>query len=525
MNIESGKNYISFCYQILALNNDKIDINKYDENMRIQIEKLYDFKQKCCKKFINFIKQIYDKHIYISKKEVIDIYNKNNEELYNLLISNPDYMPIIMMPDVNLSKSNIFFTLYFLKFFYEKYGIKFPYAFSRISDIFENMIEKKSGVEVYGTFKNITLKEEFREEFRDKTLIFIIIDDFSYSGNQLAGHLVCGKFGPLDKKKLDMSSIYDGKMQFDTKIKYYLNIIGMTDTAEKLIKNEFEYPDLHLIIPKAIIKVTAKFSDILKSFTDQYIIENDLYILRFHGPKNNGKIGISSEFYNIFKTNEELSLVIPFHKYPDIVSTVQFLCAFRTYDNSYIVDHNQFCILYPLFKEKLRELVFNKGFINIDDIVNFEMYIKLDNILKTGKVDKDIKWLTKCDNKNDSEMIKLIESCNIDKTHKIFNCNKICPSFYSTIDYVTDLKEIKTKVLQTKLIVAKDVSTNIVYDEPITFKVIFRNYELENKIIQNEYSYGEYIEKSKHRMVGGFLEYHDNKQKYTNLKYIITSLN
>jgi hypothetical protein len=503
MTIKMAEDLIAFCYYFLIEQNyHNLDLNSFDDISMINFDRIDEYSRKYqhTRKFTQLIKELYSKYRYISKKEIIDIIDKNIKELYELLSTNSKYIPIIIITNESFKKSNIFFTAYFLKRFYEMYRIKIPYAFSTVSDIFKNMINKSQDAISFGTFKNITLKDEYELEFKDKTLIIILCDDFSYSGSQLSGHLVKGSGKPLPKiikpTIMNQNNNYNGKMQFDTNVKFFFNIIGLTNKAETLIRNEFDYPDLHIILPKSIIKNSIILNDILKGFTPEHIYDNDIFILH----NSYDYITIQSQFYQIC-ADVDLALVLPFHKYPDYVSTVQFLCKFKTLKDQIIIDQNKLNDIYPSFKST----IINHKKFYIDTFFNPEMCDKLKTAISTGIIPEDINWLYKYEPEIDTQFIKLIDSCEIDNTNYSLDCNDLCESasFYKKIKYTLD----------GKLLSDDDKIYENIYS-------IFTKYILTNKITQNGYTYDEYMTRSKNRQYGGKDKYYENKQMYLKINKI-----
>jgi hypothetical protein len=508
MNIEKAKDLIAFCYLLVVENYTDLFLNNYEDNSNIHLERIQEYsdKYKCSRHFSELLKHIYSQCRYISKREIIDIIEKNVVELFELLKKNPDYLPIIIITKSQINKSNLFFTLYFLKRFYENYRIRFPYAFNTVNDIFSNMIIETHTGSTFGTFKNITLRDEYKDVFRGKTLILILTDDFLYSGKQLAGHLVRGSGAPLTKMDNPMKkNKYDGKMSFNTAVKFFINIIGLTDNANNLIRNEFDYPDNHLILPKAIIRENIYFSDIISKLDKDYIYNHDLLILQKNHIDNN--IEIKSEL-NYMMYQDNLTLIIPFHKYPDYISTVQFLCGIKTFNNNFIVDYKKFSDKYPIFKDQIDDLIFIEGsklINNIDPAINEQ----LKTIIDTGRIPENIKWLYKCDSVIDSNMVKLIDSCDIDKTYNLFNCQDVCTSsaFYKNIIYKVHGVPLAAAPIDLGGALTDSVT-------PVTIDLGFENYRRSNKIFQNAYSYDEYMDRYVNKQYGGKDIYYENKQKY-----------
>ena len=117
----------SYLYHLLDVNRDLIkiepqtvlDISMNNNFNPINFDK-YILNNPCMTKYINFLKQIYPVENYICKTDIINIIDKNIDEIVSL-INNQHYIPILIINDNLPSKSNFFYTLYLLKKLQEKH--------------------------------------------------------------------------------------------------------------------------------------------------------------------------------------------------------------------------------------------------------------------------------------------------------------------------------------------------------------------------------------------------------------------
>jgi hypothetical protein len=162
-------NFTEFANKIKNLNIENINIQKYikDYSINMELFNLYERNQTCATKYLNFIKKIYESATYITGENAISQYNKNADSIKKYICD--DYLPIIITTIDNINKSNFFYTLYLLKLLNERYI--YPLFVPNIRKIMD-----KDG--------NILL-----DFLKNKKLLIIFSDDFSYSGIQLANHI------------------------------------------------------------------------------------------------------------------------------------------------------------------------------------------------------------------------------------------------------------------------------------------------------------------------------------------------
>lgn len=413
-------NLKDFCYEFIEENRCFLENLKYydtDHSINKNILNEYISKQTCSIKYYSLIQKMLESVKYISCDEIIKILNKNIDEICNLIdCKERKYIPILITTDSYLKKSNVYFTLYFL-YNLKKKGKYIDY--------------------IYEDIKVILLNSEDPQWIKDNILdydsnnpphfLFIICDDITYSGNQISSH-----FEPKLSYGKDKFKIADN-------IHIYLNFIAFLPQAIIKIKSVIE--SKNLIIPKNSIQINKNDSC---SSVNQFIKNNninkklyDSYIII----KDGNKYSLVSQLDN-YLYNPKASLVYPFYKYPDHVSTFTNICFVKNMNSNIKV---------------LNVDNFNKYF-EIDDnsfIENFndDLEVFIINIIKDENKVKNIiyqiseywdenicriSWIDKCKNVICDDNIKLInngEYKNFNKYNDVSKCYYVIKSFYHNINY------------------------------------------------------------------------------------------
>lgn len=171
-------------------------------------------------------------------------------------------------------------------------------------------------------------------------IVIILCDDISYSGTQLAGHINPSDFGA--------GSLIGQYFKFQSNTYVFLNIIGILPDGISNVLNQFE--DLHnLIIPKYALQFKGKSTSVKNFLTNlthssdynNYLKLNDCYVLVLDTTTTPASIKLSSKLqheYQYFNNTTilDLSLIYPFQKYPDGMSTFTKLCYIKNIDNNII---------------------------------------------------------------------------------------------------------------------------------------------------------------------------------------------
>ena len=339
-------NISNFCYEIIKQNNSIFNnLKKYDIDHTQNIKNIETLvtSQKCCKEYYNFLKIMLESVKYISCDEFIRILDANITEIIKLITDG--YIPILIATSDSISKSNIFYSLYFLNKMNEK-GIKIEHIYEKIKNILDDNVEKN-------------IKEEIGIA-ADKKILIILCDDISFSGSQLATHINETDFGP------GFSEYQKNKLNLNNRIKIYLNVIGLLPSAKKLITNQFTNIQ-NLIIPTSIINLNDVVT-INKLINSQATLNNmsrgnylkliDCYVLL----RNKDTIILESKLKveNSFNDNNylDLDLIYSFQKYPDAQSTYHKLCYIRNFNKMLALNVKKFLIKFQikeeLFCEKIR---------------------------------------------------------------------------------------------------------------------------------------------------------------------------
>ena len=311
-------NLINNLYRLIDQNIDFIqDLKQHNNQSNVSLDSIDEYKEKqqCANTYYTFIKNFLSNITYVSCDKFISIIDKNINELIEL-IDKPNVIPILVVTNSTMGKSNFFYNLYFLNEMRKK-NKKLEYAYGNILEI---MNDDYSGIK-----NNLGIDIE-------KNIILIYCDDISYSGSQLSFQISAEESGIFYMTRTDAGK---GKMPLNPKIKFFINLVGILPDALSKIENEFANKD-NLIIPNSTIRFkNDKVENILKKLGNYRT--NDCIILRKND--NEDEIELSSMmdeyFVNNNKTTKDiksvmaLSLVYPFHKYPDAQSTFGNLCRIK----------------------------------------------------------------------------------------------------------------------------------------------------------------------------------------------------
>ena len=414
-----GHELVTACYKLLNENIDKIHLDYEDDKLNTQNIEDYGNAQPSTKKFMSLMKFIIDKTVYIPVDEFKKRIDTNIDEIKDLT-DNQDYEPVVIIPNSDFDRSYTFFTLYLLKKLQEK-NIKIKYAFIE-NDIVDH-IKKLS--KVY--------------KAKNKKLLIILSDDYSYSGQQIQYRL------------------YKNLIKIDN-VKYYINIAGLTETALEAIITGNPYDNSnkdnkdYIIFPKNIrIDKPLTFYNIIeeiekekgKNYQD-YINENNFYVIE----KQNDNIIVKRQFefimYKYFDAFQ--NIIYSFLKYPDERSFTKNLCRIPAYDEKYYIDYDEFKKVYDKklikYTDDLKDIITDaneyKEIVSNLDSNNSKLPLWIKQCPKTNE-----KYIIQDTNKN--YWITLFNNCdysNIDPNN--FSCITICNkrAFYKFIEYTYNGKKI-----------------------------------------------------------------------------------
>ena len=369
-------NLSNYIYNLIDKNIGLLDMGQYENNFKIHIEYLEDYKrsQPCAIKYLDFIKRIYESVRYVDCDEVIKIYEENAKELIKIMHDNPDIEPIYIFTPAKSEKSNFYLNLYFLNLLKTK-GVILNKIYERVGDV-------------------ITIHDAEINIINDtgKKILLILTDDITYSGTQLNSF---------------MTDSNDNVSILNDKIHYYLNLIGYSKVAKtKILGNKLE---TNIIFPiNAIHEEIKTFEELLTSFLtpeistiDDLILNNDLYRLN----EVEGEYYIDSYFKKIYNIDvmRNKPLIYPFFKYPDKLSLIQNLC-FIINISGIGVDMNLIKLDNKVNLQKVDDILHPNFIYTYCERYKLLMNEELKEnvrLIKSGIKESDINWLIKCNNIND----------------------------------------------------------------------------------------------------------------------------
>jgi len=219
-----SENISDLCYEFIDANLNYFDLEKpeFSKDHKIAIEKLEEYtnQQTCSSSYFRLMLNIYKKSHYIGPEEFIQYYTSSVKKLHsigdekNIILLLPGYKFNQGEP-VDFTKSNYYFTLYFMKLYRDVTGEKMKNVYPMII---------KGGKHVYINELDIDVIINELRETTEKESTLVICDDFSYSGEQLS--YIIGNVIPVQQE-----------------VDLYLVICGMSNTAKiKLgkIKSKYE---------------------------------------------------------------------------------------------------------------------------------------------------------------------------------------------------------------------------------------------------------------------------------------------
>ncbi len=281
----------------LALNNKKhLNLKNYETKDSLKpidmsfINSIIAQRQNCSYNFMTLMKFMYEHTKCIDANYIIDKLNKNLEEIYRKFNNRTHILHISNI--YSRDKSNFFFILYFIL----HYNLKF-----------------KKPIYVYSNEFNKTYIDTV---YTDKPVLFIICDDFSYSGNQL---------------DIEITNINKVTLMYNNKI-IYLNVFGYTLTAIKKINK-----NINILFPKhlkpfgnSLINILIKFIKYKKISIADFIRTYDMFIFE----NNEIQSLLYNRIFSIPIPDADVYLIYLFYKFPDFVSTYLNLCTLPIFDNT-----------------------------------------------------------------------------------------------------------------------------------------------------------------------------------------------
>lgn len=441
-------NISDICYEFIEENKELFDLKQYDVDHSLNFELLekYVNEQTCSKEFFELVKYIYNQSTYITCDAFIEKYTNNVNELNTTY---GDKEIIVIFPYLGSYKSNFFLTLYFLDLYNKVLSKKIKYVFPFVNKL-DNIIN----------VNELSLSGE---------PLFVVCDDFIYSGSQLSTSIA----------RLPIIDETDKEREF----KIYPCIVGMTtyssfkfnkETMRYLVQqtNEFlnsigrksEYNNnYNVIFPKNIFYIEKTLKTVLiermlkdgysGSINDKqiydYIRLHDMYLLEVKFDKLYAIGQFSKLYYDLDNT-----LIYLFFKYPDYASTILSMCVLNQYDNSYVLSKDKL-VSFPYKKNpKINQFEITQDFFNEhQDLEELQKNIKNKEPVNLEKFN----WLEKCNpfplndikkvKVNGIEKIELIR--NLKDSFRIIDeslCNYSIETFYKRKELENIFNKLQTKI-------------------------------------------------------------------------------
>ena len=492
------ENIANICYKLIKENNNLfLNLKDYDKDYSQNKEKIKKFVESrvCCNKYYNFIKLMLETTQYISCDEFISIIDHNLRGIKDI-IRNNKYYPILITTKSEFTKSNIFYALYFLARLNNKYDITINHIYTNLKDILDDQ-----------NIKNI--KSEISSQFNNKKPLIIFCDDISYSGNQLSSHINSSPDDP------GMPGVVHGRrrelnypLNLNSNIRIFLNIIGLLPEALLNIQSQFSN-QINLIIPRKTIKFDQPITvqDLINReatneglSAEDFLKLNDCWILKID--RSSLSINLESKFTteNLFDNNNHnsLSLIYPFHKYPDGQSTYSKLCYIRNFDNMITLNVDKFFELYPITQQIFCTKISHN--VNLRTLLTeLQIYLKIDSsIIDTiiydilnNNVDS-YEWLNKCN--------------NADRSSTFTNTNG---SWFKSSDNFEDVTNFNGNCYNPSVIKSFYKDIKFKYNSNINMKCTF------DQLVDSKCTFDQIVDNTYHQK---YLKY---KNKYLSLKNII----
>jgi hypothetical protein len=300
-------------YELAKLNESLYDLGLYENDDSLSdidkklISEYINKNQSCSKMFLEFSKYMIDNSICIHADYIVKKLKSNLEELYTKY---KNYIHVVYLSHLcKKDKSNFFFTLYFCNEYKKKFDKNVLF------------ISHKNKLKFFETNKK-----------NENKILFIICDDFLYSGKQVRENI---------ENLVENNNLKNYKV--------YLNIFGSTISGYERLKENFDVDNYdpiknkNIIFPSDLIFNNNSVKNIINEFIknkkitfDEFYKTHNIFFLK---RKLENKYYIESALDNII-SYYELYLIYIFYKFPDLVSTYNKLCLLEIYDESTIIFSN-----------------------------------------------------------------------------------------------------------------------------------------------------------------------------------------
>jgi hypothetical protein len=417
-------NISDICYRFIDENIQYFDLHKYTKDHRLMIDELkkYSEKQTCSQNFFKLLISIYEKSKYIDLETFIQVYTDSVNDLHSISEnSNIVFFLPFHNGDLSMDKSNFYFSLYFI-YLYRKI------TKTELKNIYHFISECSSGYQHQIDIDDVLKKMIYDKQHKET--IFVMCDDYSYSGSQIV--------------------TYMNKLKTNTQISLYLVIAGISIKAKQHIHNfvqrkkeikgdinnivvffpqniyidsydnTFEYILDDIIRKQPVIKEFDSSIGI-GSYKDYWLAMNDMYIITYDNEKN--KLYATGQIRDIGYGTQTLTYL--FFKYPDSISTIPNMCFLDNYSNNYTFIYNN------LTAQQKHDLKKNKFEITNELIGEKHLDYLLTYYKKTNE--EQIKIKKQVDEYIRKNLSNFIEICNPElKFIDLMNCDKEIEKFEKT---------------------------------------------------------------------------------------------
>jgi hypothetical protein len=334
----------SYLYHLLDVNRDLIkiepqtvlDISMNNNFNPINFDK-YILNNPCMTKYINFLKQIYPVENYICKNDIINIIDKNIDEIVSL-INNQHYIPILIINDNLPSKSNFFYTLYLLKKLQEKH-ININNAYFEIDHFFD----------------------AHKQHVADNKYLLLINDDIIYNSNII----------------IENSKLLQNYTLSNNNLKIYLNIVGYN------LRVKTKHSSLFITFP-ANAKLLKSINENIFNILEKYKLSDEA----MNNLTENEKKNLIARTIDVDLSNKILNILIKQNTIYtiklDLSSNLKLRNIFDKLQNFSNSENNYLCIPKRVIQQQKSKMpqFFNKIYTNLTTNTkeikmfrNYEIYI------------------------------------------------------------------------------------------------------------------------------------------------------
>ena len=321
-------NVVEIIYNFIDANLSLFDLNTLTKDHSIDLtclKRFIDFQSEepMSRKFWDFYRFLYENIIYISNDTITRQYTRNATELHELSKNGmkPSHGPwkecnIVIILSNDKLKSNYYFTLYFL-YIYRKY---FHNDYKDLKIMTEMDLETAAVSDKKYSEDNCILFDD------SKYTIFVVTDDFCYSGDQLYQKI---------KYYRDTESFF--QRQEDKELLFtYINVVGLTNNALELFTLDIP----NLIIPSQCYIVRDNtYDDILKKYYKMRNLKVFHFDLFYFTQENDVQ---TFSLLQKLIPHKPATLVYLSFKYPDGVSTIQNMCYFFVNKGTFFISCHEY---------------------------------------------------------------------------------------------------------------------------------------------------------------------------------------